>query len=268
MDRLMCLQVDSGGEAVEAFVNGMPVLHLPAGGGSRCVTVHEYLVAGANRLGLQVGPTPLALATAGAPPPQPRLATTDQVVRARLMLLRQGKRADDAARVLGEVQWSAAEGQAYTAPAWVEQALELPVSFPRWRWLDAPVVAPGPAEHALVLGFVQRLAFDLSRGRADSLVAAARLKFEELALAYQWTADDAQARLRAQVQQLYTEQALATLLPPAAADLLLRPLAGGRLLECLNPAGQPVLALPAAAPRRQAWPLRLALVEGKVYVLR
>jgi hypothetical protein len=267
MDRLMCLQIDSSGEAVEALVNGMPVARLPAGGGSRCVTVHEYLLAGANRIALTVAPPPLAQPTAS---PQPRLATTASGVRARLMLLRQGKRADDDARVLGEVSWAVAEGASFEAPASVEQTLDLPVTFARWRWLDAPVISPGPAERQLVLGFVQRLAFDLSRGNPEALINASRLKFEELALAYQWPAEQAQARLRAQVQQLYEAKALPALAPPTAEGLLLRPVAGGRLLDCLTPLGTPVLSLPtdAATGATQAWPLRLALVEGKAYVLR
>lgn len=271
MDRLMCLQVTSSGEAVEALVNGMPVARLPAGGGSRCVTVHEYLLAGANRIALSVAPPPLTAGTAQpAAPAQPRLAATASAVRARLMLLRQGKRADDDARVLGEVGWAVAEGEAFEAPTVVERTLELPVTFARWRWLDAPVITLGPSERQAVLSFVQRLAFDLSRGNPEALLTASRLKFEELALAYQWPAEQAQARLRAQVQQLYEAQALKALVPPTAEGLLLRPVAGGRLLDCLNPLGAPVLSVPtdAATAATQAWPLRLALVEGKAYVLR
>lgn len=266
MDRLMCLQIDSNGEAVEALVNGMPVARLAAGGGSRCVTVHEYLLAGQNRIGLSVAPPPLAQAAA---PQQPRLATADRVVRARLMLLRQGKRADDDARVLGEVSWAVAEGDSFDAPASAEKTLDLPLTFARWRWLDAPVIALGPAERQRVLGFVQRLAFDLSRGDPEALIKASRLKFEELAQAYQWPPEQVLARLRAQVQGLHVAQALKALAPPAADGLLLRPVAGGRLLDCLNPLGEPVLSLPPHGPTAgQAWPLRLAIVEGQVYVLR
>lgn len=271
MERLMCLQISSSGEAVEALVNGMPVARLPAGGGSCCVTVHEYLLAGANRIALTVAPPPIIQSTAQpAAPAQPRLAAAATGVRARLMLLRRSKRADDDARVLGEVNWAVAEGASFEAPAMVEQALDLPVTFARWRWLDAPVITLGLAERQLVLGFLQRLAFDLSRGNPDTLITASRLKFEELALAYQWPVEQAQARLRAQVQQLHEAQALKPLVPPTAETLLLRPVAGGRLLDCLSPLGTPVLSVPtdAANAATQAWPLRLALVEGKAYVLR
>ncbi len=268
MDRLMCLHVQSNGEPVEVHVNGVPLLRLPAGASSQCVTVHEYLLAGSNRLTLVVRPPH---PSAPAATTQPRLAERDSAAQARLMLLRSGKSLHDGnARVLGEVSWTAAEGSSFEAPATVEQTLDLPVTFPRWRWLDAPVLQAGATERNLVLAWLQRVAFELSRGNPDLWLSTARLKLEELALAYQRTEAQVTAALRAQVQTLWQDQALATLLPPTAETLVLRPVAGGRLLECLNPMGQPVLSTqndPAALPN-PAWPLRLTLIEGKVYVLR
>ena len=151
----------------------------------------------------------------------------------------------------------------------MEKTLELPLTFARWRWLDTPVITLRPAERQQVLGFVQRLAFDLSRGDPEALISASRLKLEELAQAYQWPPEQILARWRAQVQQLHLAKSLKALAPPDADGLLLRPVASGRLLDCLNPLGEPVLSLPPDGPAAgQAWPLRLALVEGQVYVLR
>ena len=63
--------------------------------------------------------------------------------------------------------------------------------------------------------------------------------------------------------------ARAPLLPamPKADQLLLRPLAGGRLLECLTPDGRPVLHSPVAGGRID-WPMRLAFIEGRFYAIR
>jgi hypothetical protein len=55
---------------------------------------------------------------------------------------------------------------------------------------------------------------------------------------------------------------------PKADALLLRPLAGGRMLECLTLDGQPVLQSPLAGGGRVAWPIRLAFIEGRFYVIR
>jgi hypothetical protein len=272
MDRLMCLHAQTSGEPVEVLVNGVPVLSLPAGAGSQSVTVHEYLQNGSNRISLVVAPVPIAQAVA-APnaPAQPRMASRPAQARARLVLLRNGKSlADEAVRVLAEVNWAVEEGAGFDSPTLLHQDLELPVGFPRWRWLDAPVLNPGPQDRNTVLALVQRIAFDLSRGNPDTWLAACRLRLEELDHAYQRPAGHSAAVLREQVQQLWQAGALATLQPPTAETLLLRVVAGGRLLECLNPLGTASLSTQNddAALANIAWPLRLTLIEGKVYVLR
>lgn len=271
MDRLMCLHVQTSGEPVEVLVNGVPVLSLPAGAGSQSVTVHEYLQNGSNRLSLVVAPPPVALAVAAPDAPaQPRMAARAAQARARLVLLRNGKSlADEAVRVMAEVVWAVDEGSSFDAPTVQHQDLELPVGFPRWRWMDAPVLNPGPQDRHLVLAALQRIAFDLSRGNPDTLLAACRLRLEELDHAYQRPTGHGAAALREQVQQLWQSGALATLQPPTAQTLLLRSVAGGRLLECLNPLGAPVLSTQNDDTQANAaWPLRLTLIEGKVYVLR
>jgi hypothetical protein len=60
------------------------------------------------------------------------------------------------------------------------------------------------------------------------------------------------------------------IMPPVAAELVLRPLVDGRLIECLAPNGTPALRTQNEAPElgEQAWPMRLAMVEGRIYVLR
>ena len=271
MDRLMCLQVQTSGEPVEVHVNGVPVLALPAGVGSRSVTVHEYLHNGNNRISLVVAPPPLAQAVAQPDAPaQPRMAARAAQARARLVLLRQGKSlADDAVRVLAEVVWAVEEGSSFQAPTVVHEDLQLPVAFPRWRWLDAPPIQPSPQDRLAVLAALQRIAFDLGRGHPDSLLAACRLRLEELDHAYQRPAGHGAAALRALIQQRWQDGALATLAPPTAETLLLRRVAEGRLLECLDPLGAPALSTrnDDQALGNIAWPLRLTLIEGNVYVL-
>lgn len=272
MDRLMCLHAQSSGLPIEVQVNGVPVLSLPAGVASQSVTVHEFLHNGSNRVSLVVDPAPAALSVTAPDAPQaPRLATASAWARARLVLLRQGKSlADEAVRVLAEVAWAVEEGQAYTSPTVCHQDLDLPVSFPRWRWLDAPAPALTLQDRHRVLAEVQRMAFDLSRGRPDSLLTACRLKLEELDHAYQRSPGHGALALRQQVQTLWQAGVLATLSPPEPGGLLLRPVAEGRLLDAITPTGAPVLSTRNEDPAlgNIAWPLRLTLIEGNVYVLR
>ncbi len=262
MERLLLLHAESGGCPVEVVVNGLPLVALPATGGSACLPVHEYVLTGRNALAITVFPSP--------GPAQPRVATGPTWARARLVLVRRGHGvADPDARVLASVEWAAKEGQAFDAPAAQERSVDLPVAFPRWRWFDAPPVEASAELSRQVLSFVQQLAIELGRGNADPFVAAARLRFEELALAYQTNPADAIQRFRDQLQARFAAKALAVV-PPNAEDLVLRPVAGGRLLECLSPLGGPVLRTQNqdAAAGNTAWPLRLAIVEGRIYVLR
>lgn len=266
MDRLMLLQLESAGCAVEALVNGLPVAALPAAGGRACLAVHEYIVAGRNRLGLRAGLPATGLA-AGT---QPRVAVGATWARAKLVLARAGQSAGDpAARVLGSVDWAVEEGQAYEAPVSRELELDLPVSFPRWRWLDAPPVPINPVTQRQIVEFLQGLAVELGRGNPEPLLAAARLRFEEIALAYQTSAADAMQRFRAHLQGLFEHKAL-KIVPPQSETTLLRPVADGRLIECLDPLGAPVLHTQNddASVGNQSWPIRLAMVEAKIYVLR
>src|SRR6185369_12104881 len=50
MDRLMVAQLESVGCSAELMLNGMPVAALPPSGGSCCLAVHEYTLAGRNQV--------------------------------------------------------------------------------------------------------------------------------------------------------------------------------------------------------------------------
>jgi hypothetical protein len=265
MERLLMLHLQAGACAAEALLNGMPVAHVGKDGGHACLPVHEYTLTGKNRLDLIVGG-----AAPGQPSPlQPRVAMVPTWARARLVLARQGRSAADPdVRVLASVEWLAPEGKSYDAPAAQTKEVDLPVNFPRWRWLDAPEIAINAQVQRQVLEFLQQLALDLGRGNPDSLLAAAKLRFDELALAYQRTTNEGMQRFRDHLQQLYAAKAL-KLIPPNADEVVLRPVLDGRLIDCLTSGGGPALHTQnEPAQGNHAWPLRVAMVEGKIYVLR
>jgi len=266
MERLLMLHLQAGACSAEVLLNGMPIAHVGADGGHACLAVHEYTLTGKNRLELVVG--------AGVPgqpaASQPRAAVVPTWARARLVLARQGRSAADPdVRVLVSVEWLAPEGKSYDAPVTQTKDVDLPVNFPRWRWLDAPPIAINAGVQRQVLEFLQQLALDLARGDPELLLAAAKLRFDELALAYQQTTSEGVQRFRDHLQQLYAAKAL-KLIPPNADELVLRPVLDGRLIDCLTPAGAPALRTQNGDPAlgNHAWPLRLAIVEGKIYVLR
>ena len=268
MERLMMLRLQSQGCAAEAQLNGLPVARVGATGGVVTLPVHEYTLAGRNRMGFTAGPVPLV---GEAPPAQPKVADGRIGVQVVLALCNQGQSPlDPNARVLSRLAWSPGQNEKHDWPFSFSQDVELPVSFPRWRWLDAPVIEQGPALERQVLELLQQLAIDLQRGDPDSLLAAARLRTEELALAYQRPPNVWTQAMRDHIQQLFEAKAL-NVLPPEPGAVLLRPVAQGRLVECVTPDGQPALrTVPGENPDAPLafWPLRLAQVEGKLYILR
>lgn len=266
MERLLLLQLESGGCGAEVLLNGMAVASLGNAGGRTCIAVHEYTLAGRNQIAIVAAP--------GAPgrpvQPQPRVATVPTWVRARLVLSRPGMTPNDPnIRVLAELEWAAPEGKPFEAPATTSREIDLPVNFPRWRWLDAPPVVLNATSQRAILEFIQLQAIELSHGNPDTLLAACKLRFDELALAYQRNVADFVGAFRAHLQMLFEKKAL-KIVPPTAEDLVLRPLADGRLIECLSPLGGPALRTQNEDPvvGNHAWPVRLAMVEGRIYVLR
>jgi hypothetical protein len=265
MDRLLVLRLRSHGVSAEAWLNGVPLLRTPRAGGDACVPVHEFVIAGDNRLELVVEPPP-----AGSAPGPARAVIGDGMAHAEatLLLPRIGQLASDqSARVLGQAAWASPEGEVFRPPLRLAQALDIPVRFPRWRWLDAPPVADIDGLRGAAATYLQDVAIALSRGDAEHLVVAAKLRFEELALAYQRPLADDLARWRARVQLLHAQKALRPELP-TPESLLLRPVADGRLLECLAADGLPVLRSARPDGSCVYWPLRLAAVERRFYPLR
>jgi hypothetical protein len=269
MDRLLAVKLDAAGCEAEVRLNGVPLARANAARPSVIVPVHEYTVSGSNRLELVVWPPqPLAAGTP-VPPPVPLTADGLQAAAARILLPRIGGAIhESSARTLAQLDWAPSAGTKYEAPVTLSEDVSLPVSFPRWRWLEA---RPHPAPSTLqpqALALVQALAQDLARGDADRFVATVRLRTEEIALAYQRRAEDEAARLRSDLVALHAAGKASWVVPEAEA-LWLHPVAGGRLLECLDPAGGPALhTAPDDLGQTRALPLRLGAVEGNLYVLR
>lgn len=259
MERLLVLRLQARGVSAQARLNGFTLAQLDAAGGTQALAVHEYTLAGANRLELIVEPREVA---------EPRLAEGPRFARVQLLLPRVGQAAsDDQSRCLATLDWAVEDGDLYRAPVLVQQEVDIPVKFPRWRWQDAPPLPELATLQAPVLAFAQEQAVALAKGDPEPWIAAARLRFEELALAYQRKPADDLARWRARVQLLHAQKALRGPLPTASA-LRLRPTADGRLLECLTPDGAPLLQFTRPDGGRVSLPMRLAVVEGRLYVLR
>jgi hypothetical protein len=269
MERLLVLKVDAVDCEAEAFVNGVPLARVDAARPTAVVPVHEYTMAGHNQLQLVIWPRPAATPATPALPAAPRVADGKRWAQLRVLLPRTGSVADESsARGLAQIEWSPPDGEAYDAPLTLVQDFGLPVSFPKWRWLEAPASPVTTELQAQAAELLQGLARDLAAGQPERFIATVRLRTEEVAVAYQRRPEDEAQRLRAHLQALHAESRL-VFAPLDPAKLVLRSLADGRLLECLGADGRAALTTqPDPQGRTVSLPLRLTAVDGKLYVLR
>ncbi|MEP6872841.1 MAG: hypothetical protein ABI887_00590 [Burkholderiales bacterium] len=267
MDRMLTLRLESVGCTAEALLNGVPLARTPRGGGLVSLPVHEYTLTGDNDLELVIEPPPLVPGFERLPP-ESRLSDGEASASLSLLLPRVGNPANGSeARTLAQLNWVSPPVEILELPLVLASTVNLPVNFPRWRWLDAPPIDNPDAIRPQIAGFLQGIALALARGDAEGLISAARLRFDELAQAYQREPRDDLARFRAHIQQAHAEGPLRPMLP-TAQGLLLRRCAGGRLLECLTADGSPALNAERPNGARMHWPVRLAMVEERLYVLR
>lgn len=270
-ERLLVVKLDVVDCEAEARLNGVPVARAHAGRAQAIVPVHEFTIAGDNRLELVIWPPPAPVSDVLQKPPAPLacVGTGRQAAHVRLLLPRAGNPADEAsARTLASLEWAPGVGAAYDAPVVIGQDVRLAINFPRWRWLDAPAAPISAALRERALAFVHPLAQSLASGDPEPWLAATRLRTEELAVAYQRNAADETQRQRAYLAAS-REAGRLRWLPMAAETFVLRAIAGGRLLECLDVSGQPLLrGEPDEAGVALALPLRLAVVDGRFYGLR
>ena len=137
MERLLVLRLEANGCVVEAVINGVPVARVGGKQGLLTLAIHEYIVQGSNEIEMIVNPAAPGL----APASELRHCEEPASASLKLLLPRVGRPAEPAtARMLAQLDWAAAAGDLHEAPLSVRQAVELPIAFPRWRWLDAPLI--------------------------------------------------------------------------------------------------------------------------------
>jgi hypothetical protein len=157
---------------------------------------------------------------------------------------------------LAVIEWPVPGSVAGPAPV-----LPLPLDVPvmaahpwgRWSWQDAPPFAVDARSTAAVIDYIRDLHATLAAGSVDALIAQSKVKFDEVAPAYELTPADAELRIR-QAWQGLTSHSEWEFAEWNVEDLDLRLHCGGRLVEPTTLAGEPIL--------RQARP-----IEGESWSL-
>jgi len=266
MERVLMLRLQVHGCCAEVLLNDIPVGRSGVQTGTLCLPIHEYMLAGPNKIGLVIDPLPV---NHGKATGAPKVADGTVSASLRLLLPRMGQLGSELhARTVAKLDWAVADGDIYRVPHLISADTSLPIKFPRWRWLDAPEINVSDAVIHLVASHLQGIAVDMARGDVDVFLTSSTYRLEELALAYQQPLTDVIHRLRSRLQLLHATKALKMRIPEETG-LVLRPCANGQLLECLSTDGRPALStLPTADGTSTAWPVRVAVVNGQCHILR
>jgi len=267
--RLLVLRLEARGCEAEAWINGIAVARVDAACQRLLVPVHEYVVEGANHIELRLWPASAGAAAGPLAPGVERLC--DGAERARLQLLLADSdlptQGNDG-RALARIDWTPAAGEVCTTPLGLRRQALLPVRFPRWRWCDTPRIEDPAAVLPAVRTLLRQWSQALSGGHSAGFLVATRLRTAELSVAYGWSAGAAEGRLRAHLAALHRD-GMRAWLPGPEDELVLRPVADGRLLECLGAGGACALRTrPGGDGASCSLPLRVALVGNRPQVLR
>ncbi|MCW7539693.1 hypothetical protein OOT46_17790 [Aquabacterium sp. A7-Y] len=262
MKRLLTLRLEAAGCHAEAWLNGISVARATPESPRICLAVHEFMVRGSNSLELHIDPLTLDRpATDGA-----TIGASVDLHLTRMGDVAGGERSRELARLAWAPGGSSEEEPDAPSPV-LRQQVDLPLAFPRWRWLDAPVAALTQELQAQAQALLQGIALALNRGDADPWLALTRLAREELATAYQRDAAEQEGQLRSTLLRAPDGQAWQW--QPPSTRFVLQPMAGGRLLECLDPEGRPALGARSQDQRHlRQLPLRLAWIDNRFYGLR
>ena len=266
MERVLMLCGRAHGCAAEVWINDIPVAVMGPTGGDVSLPIHEYILAGENSVTLVIDP---AFSNDPSISSSPKLAATEAYAHLRLLLPRVGELcSQETARTLFEFGWSAEEGEVYQAPLIHTNQVMLPIKFPRWRWMDVPKIDDPGQVKAKIATFLQRIAVAMAQGEFEPLITASQLRLEELAVAYQQPLDAVTSRFLSRLKLLHATKALKMTIP-TFNDLVLRPCANGRLVQCLGLDGSPMLkTLLAQDGSRTVWPVRIAVVNGQCHIVR
>ena len=116
---------------------------------------------------------------------------------------------------------------------------EVSVPFPRWAWLDAPVLALEKVQPEIV-ALVKKVHEAFARGQPDEVLALMAACHAETAICLPaWTADELRADLAETIRAIPASGARMRPLDEANFDLRL--CAGGRLVECIGKDWQPLI---------------------------
>jgi hypothetical protein len=269
LQEIYYLRLHAAGCFAEAWLNGIAVSRVdPVYCRLDGRPVHDYLLPAKNIVTLVVSPG--ALAAQPFAPAAPDRGPPGRVAPRALLAGPRGVLPDDpAVRKLASLVWRPAPGAVVSPPVLLNAEAELPVWLPSWSWLEATPVAPSPELNQLVFVFVRRLAEGFRGGDPSLYLQFAGTRFREVAQAYAVKEEDTRTNFLRQWESVSARDGFQFSLPDPA-QLAVRVMAGGKMLDCIDANFQPILR---AEPLENGstpllYPLRLSFFGRDVCIVR
>ena len=263
------LRLNAAGCVAEAWLNGVAVSRVDP---VNCLLdgrpVHDYLLPSKNVVTLVVSPG--AQAALPFAPGDSYTAVPGMYATLDLLAGPRGVLPDDpAVRKLASLAWRPEPGSSVVPPVIRNAEAELPVWFPRWSWLDASPVVPSADLNKMVYVFVRRLAEGFRAGDPSIYMQYAGTRFREVAQAFGMTEDEIRTNFLRQWQRLSVRTGFQFALPDPA-QLAVRVMAGGKMLDCIDTSFQPILRSEKLEDGSTPllYPLRLSFFGRDVQIVR
>jgi hypothetical protein len=255
----------------ETWLNGILLARTEAGeGGSQSLAIQHDMMPGSNLAEVRIGLAGMDLEK----PPAPIVGTLPDAATARLQLqvdepIRAGDTSNIATHDVNRVVWAPEGGGGQIS---LPQILTLtfapltPIVAPPWA--EASRTPPAGAAKA-VYARMAELAAMLRDGEFDAYENAGAIRREHMACSYPLgpTAEAARADDIQRLQIMRSEPGFTvTLLPRSEARF--RTMAGGRLMDWTNAAGEGALTIGSRAVPPSPANMQFSLIGGKLVVTR
>lgn len=261
MDKTLLLRASVKGQDALLSLNGMVLARLHDGR-ELLLPIHEYVQSGENRIQVTVLP---------GVSKNPDHALITQDCSATVWVELQKDRGPDVLvqpHVLFELNVSFQRGQRLRKNRLLDSTVDLPVSFPRWRYLDVLPSTHSANDVVLIEDFLLNLLAQIKAGKTTALLPFFTIRNRELAAAYGLDPQHVHGDFAAHLNHLcvHAELLESTLDPQCWQVQCVRQSPVHALLgKNLEPLLQWKCSLSGASLQL---PMHVAVLGGEVFVLR
>jgi hypothetical protein len=268
-EEFFILELASEGCSAEAYLNAVPVSRVsPESSLLDSQPVNHLLAGGPNLLTLLVepGPTPArALESTGE-----RTSTGNIRASMKLMVGPQGTFAEDPdVQELADITWSPPAGGRFQTPVKRQTLFNGAAWWPQWSWQSAAPITLSPPVVQKLLERLRYLSDSLAHRDPEPFIQLARVRFAEVARAYQLDPDDEIQQFREQFQTISSEPDFK--MEPVNPETMDLRLCGDRkLVDCVGPDWLPLIrtARKENGLIRLRYPIKLAELDKQWQIVR